>query len=112
MKIQLVLTCGGCPEQYDAFYDGVKIGYMRLRHGFFYVEYLGNNSRKVAYSDEPEGDGSFAKHERHFQLNQACEALLREHGQPPDPLYEITNEEDRFTEDSQTSKTQREGGRP
>lgn len=38
MTIRFEQTCFACPEQYDAYdkYDNL-VGYLRLRHGFFYV---------------------------------------------------------------------------
>lgn len=30
-------TCGACPEQYDVFDNGRKVGYVRLRHGHLYA---------------------------------------------------------------------------
>ena len=38
-KIELVKTCGACPEQYDAYFEGYQVGYLRLRHGTFRVDY-------------------------------------------------------------------------
>ena len=35
--LKLVLTCGACPEQYDAFDGERQVGYLRLRHGHFTV---------------------------------------------------------------------------
>jgi hypothetical protein len=37
--IELTLTCGACPEQYDAHLNGARVGYLRLRHGRFYAAY-------------------------------------------------------------------------
>lgn len=42
-KIEIIKTCGACPEQYDVFVkennEKIKIGYLRLRWGRFTVEY-------------------------------------------------------------------------
>lgn len=53
MKVELQQTCGACPEQYDAYIDGIEIGYLRLRHGYFRAEYLG----KTVYDANTIGDG-------------------------------------------------------
>ena len=36
--IELVETCSASPEQYDAFYMGKQVGYLRYRFGGFTVE--------------------------------------------------------------------------
>ena len=38
-EVELIKTCHACPEQYDAFFQGKQIGYLRLRHGEFRVDY-------------------------------------------------------------------------
>lgn len=92
-RIKLVETCGACPEQYDAYYKGDQIGYLRLRHGTFYCEYLPSGER--VYESHPEGDGIFAEHERHHHLNLACNALLQKIKEYDTPTtYEIVNEDD------------------
>lgn len=71
------LTCEACPEQYDAFIDGQKIGYLRLRNGYFRVDYLG----ATVYAAEPEGDGIFKSEERNFYLRAAAHALKLKHSE-------------------------------
>jgi hypothetical protein len=73
--IELVLTCGACPEQYDAYYNGKQVGYLRLRHGVFRVKYK-DASGEMIYHAEPEGDGSFNDDERSFYLQIAKEAIV------------------------------------
>jgi len=70
-KFQLDKTCGACPEQYDVYLDGVEVGYMRLRHGFFTVECQGEE----VYSASPNGDGEFEDDEREHYLNEGCKAI-------------------------------------
>lgn len=72
MKLRLVKTCGGCPEQYDVFHGEENVGYLRLRHGCFTADY----KEQQVYSACPEGDGSFLDHERHRYLNEACIAII------------------------------------
>lgn len=59
-KIELVKTCGACLEQYDAYFNGVEVGYLRLRHGYFRAEHNGS----VVYGSQTIGDGCFDETER------------------------------------------------
>lgn len=72
--IKLVKTCGSYPEQYDAFLDGVQVGYLRLRHGAFTVS-CPDAGDKIIFSAEPEGDGEFQEFERDFYLGVAKQAI-------------------------------------
>ena len=67
-------TCYACPEQYDAYQNGQRVGYLRLRHGYF-AAYLGDPSGPRIYDAEPEGDGIFDPSERDRYLSEACAAL-------------------------------------
>lgn len=71
--IELIETCRGCPEQYDAIVDGEIIGYLRLRHGYFSVEYKG----ELVYEATPNGDGIFECEDRPYFLWKAKQALLK-----------------------------------
>lgn len=66
-QIDLTMTCGACPEQYDAYYDGNIVGYLRLRHGNFTV-HCGDT---CVYSANSEGDGVFQDEERDHHLFRA-----------------------------------------
>lgn len=70
-------TCGACPEQYDAFLNGEQVGYLRLRHGFFRVDFP-DCGDKTIYSAHPKGDGCFESEERQFYLTEARKAILKE----------------------------------
>lgn len=92
-KIILKMTCSACPEQYDAFLWGKQVGYLRLRHGSFRVDYPDCGDETI-YTAEPEGDGSFEDHERDKYLRFAVKAILDKiDGNPeppvPDVQYEI-----------------------
>jgi hypothetical protein len=102
--IELVQTCSACPEQYDAFENGRQVGYLRLRHGYFYVECPGINrgvvKSETVYEAEigPRGMdvGCFNEEERQEHLPKAIEAIERwlGRGKMPEPLFtleEITN---------------------
>jgi len=73
--IALVRTCYACPEQYDA-YDGTgrRVGYFRLRHGWFTVEKYAPGGDLV-FDAEPYGDGIFESDERERYLIAGIEAL-------------------------------------
>ncbi|MFH1049933.1 MAG: hypothetical protein V1779_03265 [bacterium] len=68
------MTCYCCPEQYEVFKDGIQVGYLRLRHGFFTCDYPDCNGETV-YEEEPKGDGHFEDDERDFYLTKAIESL-------------------------------------
>jgi hypothetical protein len=91
-KVKLVETCGACPEQYDAYINGDKIGYLRLRHGYFYTEYLPTGEK--VYEAHPDGDGIFWTEERTKYLNAASQALLEAYEKTPEPIFEIVDERD------------------
>ena len=74
--IDLVLTCGACPEQYDAFYRRARVGYLRLRHGYFDVVCPDVGGESV-YEATPQGDGMFESEERETYLQFAREAISR-----------------------------------
>lgn len=71
---ELRMTCGACPEQYDVFKNGSQVGYLRLRHGYFYAS-VPDASGKIVYEAEPKGDGIFGYEERQYYLNQAINAI-------------------------------------
>lgn len=75
--MQLIQTCCGCPEQYDVFWKGKKVGYLRLRHGYFSAQLFGPSGKEV-YGAETIGDGVFDESERDFHLKKAQKAIKRE----------------------------------
>jgi hypothetical protein len=68
------MTCGACPEQYDAYVGGWKVGYLRLRHGHFTCR-LWDPTGPVLYEAHTEGDGIFEPEERDLHINAALSAL-------------------------------------
>lgn len=73
--IELVMTCGACPEQYDAYNEqGRMVGYLRLRHGYFSVE-VPDCGGVTVFEAEPQGDGSFDGSERNMFLKAAIDAI-------------------------------------
>ena len=75
-EIKLVETCGACPEQYDAFIGKEQVGYLRLRHGYFRVDYPYSGGETI-YEAEPKGDGLFEEFERNYYLGKAKEAIFQ-----------------------------------
>ena len=73
-EMNLVQTCGACPEQYDVFLNDEQVGYLRLRHGYFRADYPYCGGVTV-YEASPDGDGIFADYERDNYINAALEAI-------------------------------------
>jgi hypothetical protein len=74
-QITLVQTCGACPEQYNAFIDNKQVGYLRLRWGYFRVDYP-NCYGETIYDANPKGDGEFYNNEREHYLTEAKQAII------------------------------------
>lgn len=75
--IVLKLTCGACPEQYDAYDDAngmVMVGYLRLRHGAFRVDFPDCGGETI-FEACPRGDGEFYDDERDHYLKLAVDAI-------------------------------------
>ena len=75
-QITLDQTCGACPEQYDAYYNGKQVGYLRLRHGYFRVD-CPDCGGETIFEADPNGDGCFEDDEREYYLNQARKAIAK-----------------------------------
>lgn len=84
-KVELKMTCEAHPEQYDAFIDGKKIGYLRLRHGLFTVQYLSAEG-ELLFSADTKSGGVFGG-EREYYLNKAIKILLKKHTIEKTKLY-------------------------
>jgi|LakMenE18May11ns_1017448.scaffolds.fasta_scaffold9857460_1 hypothetical protein len=82
-ELELVQTCGACPEQYDVFLNDMEVGYLRLRHGYFRAECFGN----TVYAAYPKDDGIFEYHERAYYLNKAKEHIVEELNKSSDKMY-------------------------
>lgn len=83
--ITLIQTCGACPEQYDAYYKEECIGYLRLRHGYFRVEYKG----KLCYDAHTKGDGCFDSDEREYYIKKARKALKEKYLNDIPNFYDV-----------------------
>lgn len=80
--IEFQLTCSACPEQYDAYHYGLKVGYLRLRHGMFTVEVPDCGDRQILQSPTV-GDGEFEDRERWFFLTVAANEIRKAYNMPP-----------------------------
>lgn len=76
-EVELLKTCDESPEQYIAVFQGQQIGYLRLRHGEFRVDYPDCGDETILYSQEPQGDGCFEEDEREYFLMKAKKQSLR-----------------------------------
>lgn len=76
--VRFVLTCHACPEQYDVFLGSEMIGYVRLRHGEFPVDYpdCGEQTVMEAKLNDWEDQGAFATPEQRSKYLAAAEILL------------------------------------
>lgn len=74
--LELKLTCGACPEQYEVFKGGKQVAYFRLRHGEFRVDYPDCGGETI-YEAEPNGDGTFYENERLLYMNKALKAVVK-----------------------------------
>ena len=74
--IILEKTSIDCPEQYDAYYQGKQVAYLRLRHGHFYVS-CPNINGTIVYEAYPNGDGCFDWEERDRYLDDAKVAIAQ-----------------------------------
>jgi hypothetical protein len=95
MKVKLIQTSSGCPEQYNGYINDECVAYLRLRHGYFRVEY----KDEVVYTARPNGDGIFEDDERDKYLEEACQAILKAHykGKVGNSYYIV--EEDKETKE-------------
>ena len=79
--IVLKQTCGGCPEQYDAFMDsldGAKVGYLRLRWGEFRVDFPDCGGETIYVASVGDGwTGAFDDDQRDKYLRFAVDAIER-----------------------------------
>lgn len=74
---KLVCTCSACPEQYDVFNsNGEKVGYLRLRHGWFRADAPACGGT-IVYESRPKGDGIFDEDERVPELTKALDAITK-----------------------------------
>lgn len=80
--LRAVLTCSGCPEQYDVYHGDRRVGYLRLRWGAFSARrtpsgQLDETSRYVYEYDFGDGwSGSFPnQNSRVRHLKRALKAI-------------------------------------
>lgn len=76
-RITLDQTCYACPEQYDAYLDGEKVGYLRLRHGYFSVSTKPGPDGIFLWGTETRGDGIFHEDERDKMLKKARKKIAK-----------------------------------
>jgi len=77
----LELSCFMCPEQWDVFSNFFdKVGYIRLRHGDFRVDYPDCGGKTlIAECVDEHGDGAFDNEEiRNVYLLKAVKAIDEE----------------------------------
>lgn len=74
--IKLIKTCDAYPEQYNAFYGGKQVGYLRVRHGVFQVFYPDANSEEVIFEVDTIKLSEFDDSERVYYLESAKMVIM------------------------------------
>lgn len=71
------LTCSACPEQYDVRDStGKQVGYVRLRHGQFTVDYPDCLEDELMCENFDEDEGCFESDQRRaYWLGRAADAI-------------------------------------
>lgn len=77
--LDLIMTCWACPEQYEVFKGKKQVGYFRLRHGRFRVDFPECGGETI-YEAYPNGDGAFDDDERVEYMTEAMNAVLKKIG--------------------------------
>lgn len=75
IPLKAICTCEACPEQYEVMLNGVEVGYLRLRHGWFYASCPSVGGEIVYEADTIESDGAFTDEERKIHLPAALVAI-------------------------------------
>lgn len=102
----LTMTSLAFPEQYDVSLDGRQVGYLRMRHGHFWVYYPDADGTRVyeAELSEDFSHGIFSTEERDTQLPLALDAIVDAlmKDEPPDgerPTFDYEIDDDDVLED-------------
>ena len=75
-EFEIYCTSSACPEQYDVIWRGLQVGYLRLRHGIFKVEYPTVDGVTLFEDTIEDGDGMFESDEqRYLYLGAAFEVI-------------------------------------
>ena len=74
--LDFILTSSACPEQLNVFEAGKQVGYLRLRHGHFTVEYP-DVFGELLLEGNTIGDGMFDDTERYEWLVKAADAIYK-----------------------------------
>jgi hypothetical protein len=82
--LTVIRSSYACPEAYSVYYENNQIGYLRLRHGIFRVDYYPLQLHKIGVEDSREtiyeacamADGIFDDYERNVTVTMAL-GLLR-----------------------------------
>lgn len=74
--LEICMTAPACPEQYEIYRGEDRVGYYRLRHGEFTVEYP-DCGGELLYEATPNGDGIFDEDERLIYLTKALRLILK-----------------------------------
>ncbi len=78
--IVLKQTSAEWPEQYDAFMDGVQVGYLKMKKGEFTVR-VPDWGDQIVFRADTQGSSCFDNSERDFFLAKAKTAILKKWAQ-------------------------------
>lgn len=74
-KYLLKMTCYQMPEQYDVYLGDAVVGYMRLRHGYFYASMYECDGH-IVYEADTVGTNMFEdNNERAYHIDRAILAI-------------------------------------
>lgn len=100
--LELHLTSGAFPEQYEVYKKGTEeqVGYLRLRHGEFRVDFPECGEETIFHA-QPSGDGLFDEDERMPYLTAAMNAILNKLNSDKNPERSVAREDDSSNSDGQ-----------
>lgn len=76
-KFLFELTCPAFPEQYDVFKNDEQVGYVRLRHGWLFLDYPDvGQERLLSHHFADNYQGSFDNDEQREAWLKVCTILL------------------------------------
>lgn len=73
---RVVKTCSACPEQYDVFFNGEQIAYIRLRWGVLTCDLGKTEIYRYTFEDDTKGFFD-SDYEREIFINDILKTILK-----------------------------------